>query len=305
MSTLVSDLLGKFNISFVVNLFSNKLILRYKTVSGCKLTLKDGIFDANIILHLYYGKGGVIVFDKPITRISQVAFLENNDLEEIAIPDGVTIIEDRAFCLCKNLNQVSLSKNLTTLEYSAFAGCKKLVEITIPDSVTEVGSSCFYECENLIRVTIGCGVTSIEDHAFFCCRKLKRVNIPESVTKIGKYAFNGCSLKRITIPDNVCTISEGAFRYCRKLKEVRLGKNITDIYIWAFHACEKLEEFYCNAEIPPYVDSIAFTTNDYDSGKIVPISTNILYVPPKTVNAYKQADRWSAFAKYIKPNPYL
>ena len=302
-SNLICDLQEKFNLSFLVNLFNTKQrTLRYTTVNRKKLTLKDGIFDANIIYHKYKTEG-IIVFDKPITRIGELAFCECNDLAEITIPDRVTTIENRAFCMCNNLKQVNLSKNLTTLGYNTFAGCNKLRHITIPDSVTELGSGCFYECENLIKVIIGEGVTSIEDRTFYCCHNLKWANIPESVTQIKRYAFNGCALERITIPDSVCSIEEGAFRYCDKLEVVTIGKNITDIGMSAFAECEKVKELYCNAVTPPYLSATALLAADMWSGNLFPICDTI-YVPTKSVNAYKQASGWSELSEYIKANPY-
>lgn len=70
--------------------------------------------------------------------------------ENVAIPEGVTVIGG-----------------------SAFKSCKKLTSVTIPDSVTEIGDSVFSECTNLTSITIP-ATTSVDRCAFSGCPNLKK-----------------------------------------------------------------------------------------------------------------------------------
>ena len=88
---------------------------------------------------------------------------------KIAIPEGVTEIDERAF------------------EY-----CWSLAEITIPGSVTKIGDGAFACCTSLASITIPDNVTKISAWAFDSCRSLAGITIPDSVTKIGKMAFVSC-----------------------------------------------------------------------------------------------------------------
>ena len=80
-------------------------------------------------------------------------YLNNNRVENLIIPDGVTAIKTYAF-----------------------NGCSSLQSITIPDSVTSIGHYAFEDCSSLQRVTISDSVTSIGQNAFYKCAALKTVN---------------------------------------------------------------------------------------------------------------------------------
>ena len=166
-SNLICDLQEKFNLSFLVNLFNTKQrTLRYTTVNRKKLTLKDGIFDANIIYHKYKTEG-IIVFDKPITRIGELAFCECNDLAEITIPDRVTSIGNSAFKYCTLLTSVTIPNSVTSIGVGAFLGCKSLKKVTIPDSVTSIGSFAFKFTPNIkVNICNDKGCVKISSSAF-------------------------------------------------------------------------------------------------------------------------------------------
>ena len=174
------------------------------------------------------------------------------------------------------LGKITFKGKVTNVPESAFRGCTSLKSITLPNSVTSIGDLAFQYCESLASVTIPDSVTSIGDLAFWNCSSLTSITIPNSVTSIGDYAFHFCtSLKSVTIPDSVTLIGEETFFDC----------------IW-------LESVYCKATTPPTVGSNVFSTDyfiPYGSG---PIGCKI-YVPRKSVKAYKSAEGWKEYANYI------
>ena len=157
---------------------------------------------------------------------------------------------------------------ITSIGGYAFSGRSSLTSITIPDSVTEIGDSAFYWCLSLTNVTIGEGVTSIGSYAFQCCSSLASVTIPDSVTSIGSYAFQYCSsLESITIPDSVTSIGD-----------------------FTFDGCDSLKEIYCKPTTPPAGGDRMFNNNAWGRK---------IYVPTESVEAYKSAENWSDYKKYI------
>jgi len=154
----------------------------------------------------------------PVKKIYDDAFLENEFITSVIIPDSVTSIGDNAFYWCGSLTSVVIPDSVTSIGDCVFADCDSLTSVVIPDSVTSIGGSAFYSCNRLTSVVIGNGVTSIGDWVFRDCRSLTSVVIPDSVTSIGVNAFCYCtSLTSVTIPDSVTRIEEYVFVYCDRL----------------------------------------------------------------------------------------
>ena len=106
-------------------------------------------------------------------------------------------------------------------------------------------------------------VTSIGSSTFYNCSNLTSIILPEGVTSIGGSAFEGCSsLTSINIPEDVMSIGN-----------------------YAFLGCSSLTAITCKAETPP---TIAGPNTFNKVNKSIPV-----YVPAKSVNAYKTASFWS------------
>ena len=156
------------------------------------------------------------------------AFVDNEDLRSITLPEGVTSLTG-TFKNCTSLTSITIPDSVTEIGDSAFRNCTSLTSITIPNSVTEIGDFASYNCDSLTSVTIPNSVTTIGERAFCSCDSLTSVTIGDGVTTIGKEAFTYCdSLIRVTIPDSVTTIGADAFRGCTALSFVY----ISDIAAW-------------------------------------------------------------------------
>lgn len=120
---------------------------------------------------------------------------------------------------------------------------------------------------------------------------LTDVVIGSCPTVIAGYCFSGCtSLSSVTIPDNVTEIGAWSFLGCTSLTSITLPSGVTSINQSAFGGCRNLENFTCLATTPPALDDEMFNS-----------STNlIIYVPSASVNAYKSAYNWSAYADRIQ-----
>ena len=171
---------------------------------------------------------------------------------------------------------------------------RDITSLTIPDGTTKIGYGAFYNCSRLTSVTIPNSVTSIGGSAFYSCSSLTSVTIPNSVTSIGGSAFNSCSsLTSVTIPNSVTSIGYGAFSFCSSLTSVTISNSVTSIDGSAFYGCSRLTSVTIKATTPPTLTSGAF--NDTNNCPI--------YVPAESVDAYKTATNWSAYANRIQAIP--
>ena len=224
-----------------------------------------------------------------VTSIGERAFLDCTNLESITIPATVTSIGENAFEDCTSLTAINVddgnanyasedgvlfNKDKTTLVLYPLG--KTAPSFTVPASVTSIGENAFYYCTNLTTVTFDnqSQLTTIGNSAFFGCTNLTTVtfNNQSQLTTIGNGAFFGCTnLASVTLPASVTSIGDDAFFYCTNLASVT-------VY----------------ATTPPSLRPRAFFQN---------ASGRKIYVPSISVDTYKAADNWSAYADAIEAIP--
>jgi hypothetical protein len=208
-------------------------------------------------------------------EINATVFERNNFLQEIIIPDSVTMIGDYAFALCKKLQSVTIGKGVETIGNYAFYNCTALTKIqynateaatvgTNEGYVAYAGNYIFY-CAGYsadgIEVTIGANVKEIPVYLFDPTIKdtshgPKIISIVfeegSECTEIRQAAFERNNyLQEIIIPDSVKTIGEYAFNACPNLKSATIGKGVETIGNYAFSNCSNLQYIYCKAESKP------------------------------------------------------
>lgn len=231
-----------------------------------------GGFGADIISNEYEDGQGILTFDREVTCIPSNAFASRTMLVSITIPEGVTRINWAAFYQCVNLKSISIPESVTAIDGYAFQNCTALTEVTLPENLTYLGMNAFTYCSSLKSVRIPKGILSLPDAAFSQCCNMKSVDLPNGLTEIGSQTFYDCvSLQSVTIPACVS----------------RLGTK-------AFNGCYSLKEALVLAETPPTCGSDAFTGYD---------CTYPIYVPSGSVEAYKTASDWSAYADRIQAIP--
>lgn len=86
----------------------------------------------------------------PVGAIAELAFIYNDDLKTVVIPEGVESIGYRAFYGCENLERVMIPSTLSSIEDEAFANCTNLAFINFPAQLYYVGENVFMGCDSLV-----------------------------------------------------------------------------------------------------------------------------------------------------------
>lgn len=163
-----------------------------------------------------------------------------NDLDEqireIVVEEGITVIGAEAFAGCINLTRVSLPTTLTTLKDSAFWECTSLQTITLPQNLAKMDyyeNECrvFDDCSSLKEILVH------EDNPYFTScdgflynkSKTELIRCPEAFT--GAY----------DIPEGTVKIDRGAFGYCSGLTAVRIPGTVKELGEYVFFDCTSLE----------------------------------------------------------------
>ncbi len=191
-------------------------------------------------------KSGSYKIPDGVTTINESAFCNCSQLTSLEIPESVATIGESAFLNCSGLTSIKILGNrITTIEESAFKGCSGLTSIEIPRSITTIGKSAFLNCSGLTSIKIlGNIMTTIGESAFEGCSGLTSIEIPRSITTIGKSAFLNCSgLTSIKILGNIMTtIGESAFEGCSGLTSIEIPGSVATIGEFAFKGCSNLKK---------------------------------------------------------------
>ena len=151
-----------------------------------------------------------------------------------------------------------------------------------------------YSLQGIDMTNITLRYNGIQDNAFAQCISMKDFVIPSEVTDIGAFAFAKCSsLQSLTLENGVENIGTFAF-YSTSLSNIALPQSVTNIGNWAFSDCLLLGSVYAEAINPP-----SMGTNVFDNHG----TSFTIYVPPESVDAYKQAAGWSDYAEFIMAKP--
>lgn len=163
--------------------------------------------------------------------IKNTLFNYYGEEKDVVIPDGVTAIGERAFCVWESLHSVVFPESVQSIGKRAFRECRNLRSVQLPETLTDIGAEAFEACEKLadtdgfvivndilfsyhgsaIDVVVPDGVKAISG-AFCFGENVRSITISNSVTKIGRSAFAGCrNLKAVFIPESVIEIHETAF----------------------------------------------------------------------------------------------
>lgn len=127
---------------------------------------------------------GEIFFDGDITGVCDWAFLDNQSITAIYLPDSVQEVGYRAFYNCSNLKKISIPDSVKEIgEYAFYKS--GLESIELPHGITTIGSSAFYGCKNLLTAVIPASVTKLGGSTFCYCENFKTLYCNAAVPPSG------------------------------------------------------------------------------------------------------------------------
>lgn len=225
--------------------------------------------------YAFYGCSNLSSVTLPSTldTLGRYCFEACQSLTAIDIPNSVSVIEDGVFYHCTGITSIEIPAAVRVLNAWSFSGMG-LTSFTLPATVTEIIQNPFIECSNLASITVdplnthydsrdNCNAIIITESNLLLAGCNNTV-VPESVVWIGVYAFEGCTgLTSVTLPEGVNFIGSYAFMNCTGLTSITV-----------------------KAEIPPFVQSGAFSQVPSDIPLIVPCGLH---------GAYSSHEAWGYF----------
>jgi len=148
----------------------------------------------NITIHEYVGTDAVVnvpssLLNQKVASINEYAFMYNDVITSMTIPNTITILNRGIFYGCPNLKTVQLPKNCTQIGQYMFYECSSLESVTLPSMLKEVPRYCFAHCDSLEAVTLPSTAKVIGDYAFSDCPELKEVYVSKYTNSISLTAF--------------------------------------------------------------------------------------------------------------------
>lgn len=114
------------------------------TILGCQNTKKNIVIPS-------------VLDGKPVRRLGDGLFRNNDTITAVIIPHGVTQIGANVFSGCAKLEQIDLPSSLISIGEEAFSECTKLSSLYIPSSVTDIGNGVFKDNPQL---NVTCAIDS-------------------------------------------------------------------------------------------------------------------------------------------------
>ncbi len=119
----------------------------------------------------------------------------------VAVPEGVEIIGEKAFCDTA-VSEVILPSTIRRICDYAFFGCVELLRVNLPEGLSYIGAYAFFKCTSLAEISLPSTLKAVGEYSenpfdegggpFVFCKGLEKVNFSEGTEIIGVSAFYGC-----------------------------------------------------------------------------------------------------------------
>ena len=199
-----------------------------------------------------------IIVPEGVTKIDDNAFC-GTYIHSVDIPASVLCIGQRAFAECAMLDTVRFATNgqLQQIGDKAFEHCPNLHQINLPERLQTLGEYVFRGCVGLVEVRLP-ALEHLSRGTFFACRHLSSIDLPDSFLSLDKEVFSACeNLCSIRLPAALQKVGAYAFERCTSLQSVTLPSNVATVEQCAFANCTALQTVILNNALAT-IDECAF-----------------------------------------------
>lgn len=223
------------------------------------VTVKDPFTTNSMYLLSYKGLGGTVEIpdDRGITTIYAYAF-SNYEYVDKDLENGDIIDEEDPYYIKQayigedTITKIIIPEGVTEIQTYAFAGLTALEEVVLPTTLKRIGYGAFYDCVNLKTINLE-NVQFINKQAFSNCA-LTNINL-NSIVAIGDYTFENCKLVSLELPASSQSLGNGAFYGNENLASVVFKASKIKIGSEVFANCTLLSAIDINASV---ISSYAF-----------------------------------------------
>ena len=209
---------------------------------------KEVIIIGNALVKYNILSEKIIKVPEGITKICSYAFGWDNDndqVEEIILPEGLEYIEYGAFAGRKFLKKIIIPDGVKEIPPFVFSNCSGLETIYIPASIEKISLDAlnvytsyslgkdYKECLKSIEVDPNNKVYCSVDGMLLSKDMTKLIYVPNNIHGDGM---------ELVMPNGIKTIGRGACRYCSNLTKVILPSSLEYIEDSAFYYCKKLKK---------------------------------------------------------------
>lgn len=156
-----------------------------------------------------------------ISSLTKV-FLNDQEIKDLVIPDGVAIIEPNTFNKFKSIETVYIPADVDSIGDNAFLGCTNINKVTTHDVASwcgiHFGNTLITQNESYIFLS---NPVCISRNLYIGNEQLTELNIPEGVEEIGFSAFERClGIIKVTLPSTLKKVGADAFYNCTDIQIV-------------------------------------------------------------------------------------
>jgi len=151
-------------------------------------------------------------------------FLNEEEIKNLVIPDGVTIIEPNTFNGFKSIETVYIPQDVDSIGNNAFLGCNKINKVTAHSVASWCGISFgrTWILQNGTVMSLS-NPLCVSRNLYIGNERLTELNIPEGVQEIGYSAFYRClGITKVSLPSTLKKVGANAFADCTDIRIVNV-----------------------------------------------------------------------------------
>lgn len=218
--------------------------------------------------------------DYQVVSIGNEAFLGNNKITSVSMPDTITEIKSQAF-ESTSVSRIAIPPHVVKIGLQAFNSMKNVKnELEVPASVIEIGSNAFSNSSFTLKVNNGNKNYCSEDNVLFNKAKTQLIYYMACKPLCDEYK----------VPDKITELDGRSFAEA-KIRHLRLPASLAVIKSAAFYGNKTIEKITIDAKEPPELEGYSFFTGT---------SSNLfVFVPKGYAKTYQGAPGWKDIASHI------